>query len=211
MLTALGPYPPQPALALSRPPAPLQLQPAPVEHIDRRGLDQIQDTEPLPAITWLPSHTNVIMIGGEPKQPPWTLRDIAPRHHLSSKFADMWPPAAQYDYIQTTGYLPYDIHGNSVLVRFVGDRGRAIHIFRDDPRWQNPVINNTRTDDPWAHRFGPVEDPVPDDMPRQPIGMLTGPDAGATAPANTGPIAAEGVPLNRDAGAVGAGFTAANK
>ncbi|KAB8349765.1 hypothetical protein FH972_023779 [Carpinus fangiana] len=199
-------YPPHPPQGPAHPPITSGLTPAPLERVDHRSLEEIPESEPLPAITWLPHHTNVIMIGGEPKTPPWSLRDIAPRHHLRRDFEQLWPPAAQYDMIQTTGYLPYDIHGNPVLVRFIGEKGQALHIFRDNPRWKSPIIESFRTDDPWASKFGDYPSPIPDHMPRAPYGTLTGPDAGALGP---GQAPADGPPPSRD-GSAGGGFSVVN-
>lgn len=122
--------------------------------LDRRAPSQIPLHEALPEIGWLPSHTNVIMIAGEPKQPPWTIRDIAPRHQLRPDF-ELLPLDDQRLLVDREGYLPYDIYGNPVLTRFPPLSGgpKAVHVFRDDPRWEDVIVDSVRTDDPFLPRF----------------------------------------------------------
>lgn len=126
---------------------------------DHRAPAELDPNESLPQITFLPSHTNVIIINGEPKHPPWTIRDIAPRHHLVP-FWDTLPLAEQQYHIDSLGYLPYDIYGNPVLVQLhvLPDGSRKYrHIFRDQPEWEDPVVNNIRTDDPHRARIEEAE------------------------------------------------------
>lgn len=160
-------YPPQPAPLTSNYPTqsssshgassyPLPSEPrAPPPYqgpkIDRRAPSEVGLHEQLPLINSLPNGTNVVIIEGQPKQPPWTIRDVEPRHHLLAGFESM-PPNLQYDEVEKRGYTPYDNHGNPVILhQYEGSRGIR-HVFRDDPEWEDPVVNNVRMDDPFRKR-----------------------------------------------------------
>lgn len=97
------------------------------------------------------------MPNGNPKQPPWTIREIEPRHHLIAGF-DTMDPMVQLQWIRDKGYSPFDIRGDPVLVvptmnEEIGSDGvkrvRYCQKFKGDYGWRDPVRDNLRTDDPW--------------------------------------------------------------
>ena len=121
------------------------IDPPPKGHIDKRGPSEIPPGEPLPKIHALPNGTNVVIIDGRPKQPPWNIKDVEPRHHIIAGFDDM-PLEAQQMAIDVQQYCPYDIHGSPVNV--VRDGNRYRQVFEGENDWQDPVVDNVRRDDP---------------------------------------------------------------
>ncbi|KAI9658460.1 MAG: hypothetical protein M1831_003898 [Alyxoria varia] len=130
-------YPPHPSQTLSAPRA-----------IDRRAPSEFDKDEPMPLIHSLPYGTHVLILDGQAKQAPWTMRDVEPRLHLI-KGLDNWPHDAQLQHIRETFYCPFDVHGNPVLLGWDEQDRNLKHIFKDDPQWRDPITpEGIRGDDP---------------------------------------------------------------
>lgn len=122
----------------------------PTGHPDRRAPTEIPSSEQLPLINSLPNGTNVVIIDGRPKQPPWTIKDVEPRHHLMASFERL-PYGEQLAAVSQNFYCPYDIHGIPVILKEGRDeegRPRLRHVFKNEDGWKDPVVDNVRTDDP---------------------------------------------------------------
>ncbi|KAL9061512.1 MAG: hypothetical protein Q9162_000043 [Coniocarpon cinnabarinum] len=142
-------YPPHPPVHIAAGPG-FKDKPPP-GHIDRRAPSEIPPHESLPLINNLPNGTNVVIIDGRPKQPPWNIKDVEPRHHLVADFEHM-PLERQLNAVQVQQYCPYDIHGLPVVLGEerdeMGQLVRLRHVFKGDEGWRDPVTDNVRTDDP---------------------------------------------------------------
>ena len=123
--------------------------------VDRRALVEIHPSEPLPKFHSLPKGTDIIIDESQPRQPPWTLHDLDPRHHLVAGFDDI-SFEAQLSLKVEKNYCPFDVQGNPVLTKNVlnqeGRTRRMRHVFKDDKLWRDPVQNGVRLDDPKKDR-----------------------------------------------------------
>lgn len=170
--------------------------------------------EQLPLIHTLPNGTNVLILpDGNPKQPPWTIRDIEPRHHLMSGFDGM-----SYEYQQKMvrhGYCPYDVHGNPVVLGYDEKDRNLKHIFKSDPEWRDPVVDKVRIDDPLREKL--AAEPGPNYaregaervLPRHQSGKASADESrreSDSVPASSGSPSGGG-----GGGGGGGGFTAVNR
>ena len=102
----------------------------------------------MPLIHSLPYGTHVLILDGQAKQAPWTMRDVEPRLHLIKDF-DSWSHEAQLQHIRETYYCPFDVHGNPVLLGWDEQDRNLKHIFQDDLQWRDPITpEGIRGDDP---------------------------------------------------------------